>query len=193
MILQRLKQETRSYHEQLERELNICDEHLTLASYKSILVHFLGFYQPVELRLRNFQQEQRLKWELERRSKKLWLLQDLKALSNAGTDLTVLPTCAELPTLDTLYQVLGCMYVLEGATLGGQIITRHIQRVLHLHEHSGCAFFHGYGSDTGSMWRAFGELLVTSIPNVEAENAVISTASKTFILFHQWLLIGAKV
>lgn len=56
MILQRLKQETSGYHEQLERGLRICDEHLTLARYTSILVHFLGFYQPVELLLSPFQQ-----------------------------------------------------------------------------------------------------------------------------------------
>lgn len=192
MILQRLKQETRSYHEQLERKLNICTEHLTLAKYTSILVRFLGFYQPVELLLSTFQQEHILYREIERRGKTLWLLQDLKALGIADTDLTVLPTCADLPSLGTLYQALGCMYVLEGATLGGQIIIKHVQHVLHQDEHYGCAFFHGYGSDTGAMWRAFCELLVTQISNVEAEDAVICAASKTFTLFHQWLFGGAK-
>ena len=193
MILQRLKQETKGYHEQLERSLSICDEHLTLARYQNILAHFLGFYQPVELLFNAFQQGHILNREVERRSKTPWLLQDLNALGFTGVDLAALPTCIDLPRLDTLYQALGCMYVLEGATLGGQIITRHIQRVLRLDEHCGCSFFHGYGSDTGTMWKAFGELLVTHISNGEAENAVVFAACETFTLFHQWLVIGARI
>jgi heme oxygenase (biliverdin-IX-beta and delta-forming) len=193
MILQRLKHETRSYHEQLERSLNICDEHLTLARYTHILEQFLGFYQPVELLFSTFQQRHILNREVERRSKTLWLLQDLNALGIADADLAALPTCTDLPTLDTLYHALGCMYVLEGATLGGQIIARHIQRVLRLDQHRGCTFFHGYGCDTGTMWKAFGELLVTHIANREAENAVIFAVCETFTLFHQWLVIGANV
>ena len=193
MILQRLKQETRSYHEQVERGLNIGDEHLTLARYQDILVHLLGFYQPVERLFSTFQRGHLLKREVERRRKIPWLLQDLNALGIADADLAALPTCTDLPTLDTLYQVLGCMYVLEGATLGGQIITRHIHRVLRLDECCGCAFFHGYGSDTGPLWKAFGELLVTHICNGEAEHAVLFAACETFTLFHQWLVGGARL
>jgi len=111
----------------------------------------------------------------------------------SNTHLAALPPCTDLPVLDTLYQVLGCMYVLEGATLGGQIITRHVQRVLHLGECSGCTFFHGYRSDTATMWKSFGQLLVTHISNGEAENAVIVASCETFTLFHQWLGVGAKV
>ena len=200
MILQRLKQETRSYHEQVERGLDICDEHLTLARYTRILAHFLGFYQPVEQLLSTFQAGYILHREVERRNKTPWLLHDLTALGIADTDVAALPTCDDLPTLDTLSSVLGCMYVLEGATLGGQIISMHIHRVLRLNEHEGCAFFHGYGANTGAMWRAFGELLETHSSNEEThssneetENAVICAARTTFIVLHQWLLVGARI
>ena len=128
-----------------------------------------------------------------RGSKTLWLLQDLHALGIADAYLAALPICTDLPTIDTLAQALGCMYVLEGATLGGQIITRHVQRVLHLEERRGCRFFHGYGSDTGTLWKAFGELLVTHIASEEMEDAVISAACEIFSLFQQWVVVGARV
>ncbi len=49
---------------------------------------------------------------------------------------------------------LGCLYVLEGATLGGQVISRHLAK-LGIGPENGGRFFNGYGARTGEMWKSF--------------------------------------
>jgi heme oxygenase len=51
---------------------------------------------------------------------------------------------------------LGCMYVLEGSTLGSQILSRSFKERFGIADHNGGAFFYGYGELTVSMWRRFG-------------------------------------
>lgn len=48
----------------------------------------------------------------------------------------------------------GCLYVLEGATLGGQVISRHLA-TLGIGPSNGGLFFNGYGARTGEMWTSF--------------------------------------
>ena len=48
-------------------------------------------------------------------------------------------------------------YVLEGSTLGSQLLAAHFERLLAVRPHEGGTFFSGYGAATGSMWRAFRE------------------------------------
>jgi heme oxygenase len=51
-----------------------------------------------------------------------------------------LPQYHDLPDIEDWPRMLGCLYVLEGATLGGQIISRHLQRTLHIDAINGAAF-----------------------------------------------------
>ena len=50
-ILARLRSETCSEHEAVERQLGLVDETLTLAQYRRRLEQFWGFYAPLEARL----------------------------------------------------------------------------------------------------------------------------------------------
>ena len=50
---------------------------------------------------------------------------------------------------------LGALYVIEGATLGGQVITRYIQSALKIDATNGGRFFAAYGDRTGLLWRDF--------------------------------------
>ena len=83
---------------------------------------------------------------------KVWLLeQDLRVL---GVPRPVVELGrAPRPRTDPAFAV-GCLYVLEGATLGGQIISRHLA-TLGIGPANGALFFHGYGSRTGEMWKMF--------------------------------------
>lgn len=54
---------------------------------------------------------------------------------------------------------LGSMYVLEGAALGGQVIARRVAAQFGLGPEHGAAFFNGWGSRTGAMWREFQQVL----------------------------------
>lgn len=55
----------------------------------------------------------------------------------------------------SLAMALGYMYVIEGSTLGGQVILKHVRSVAGSGQAVSTAFFTGYGADTGKYWRSF--------------------------------------
>jgi heme oxygenase len=91
--------------------------------------------------------------------------------------------------LTNLPQALGCMYVLEGATLGGQYITRNVGRHLHLTPDRGLAFFSSYRREVGPMWRAFRACLQAEVNTPHIKRQCVASAVDTFDLFHQWLAL----
>lgn len=58
-------------------------------------------------------------------------------------------------TWATVPFAMGYMYVMEGSTLGGRILLKHIKEKLGFDEHNGARFFSGYGDVTGRYWKTF--------------------------------------
>ena len=56
---------------------------------------------------------------------------------------------------------MGILYVSEGSTLGGQYILKNVQKVLGEEAAHATAFLNVYGPRTGSMWKAFTDILST--------------------------------
>lgn len=75
---------------------------------------------------------------------------------------------------------LGVMYVIEGSSLGGRVILKNISNVLGHNAENGGSYFTGYGSQTGSHWKAFlGSLIeYENLYNAEAE--IIAGANFAF-------------
>ena len=105
---------------------------------------------------------------------------DLKALAR-------LPCCDRLPRLETIPEALGCLYVLEGATLGGKIITEHLKKVLPLDESRGCSFFNSYGDDVGRMWSSFLGILRRHCEKHGDADVVVQSACQTFACLDWWI------
>lgn len=186
-ILERLRSETRLEHERLENDLNLLRTDLTYSSYCQILERFYGFYFPWEQKL-SARLPVSLPLDFEARRKTPKLVSDLRFL---GSDPNALPLCADLPNLRTLPELLGGMYVTEGATLGGQLISRHLERTLNLQDGLGYAFFSSYGPNVGQMWREFRQLLVSVIEPV-FENETVVGAKNTFDSIYKWLCGGGR-
>jgi heme oxygenase (biliverdin-IX-beta and delta-forming) len=91
-----------------------------------------------------------------------------------------------LPEMNDNASLLGAMYVMEGSTLGGQYIARHVERVLGLTDGNGDAYFRGYEQQTGSMWKESCEMLRTAIPDCDAAIA-IDSAKAMFAAFGSWM------
>ncbi len=51
--------------------------------------------------------------------------------------------------------VMGILYVLQGSSLGGRVIFKHVQKQLGVNELRGGRYFAGYGEDTGPKWKSF--------------------------------------
>ncbi len=91
-----------------------------------------------------------------------------------------------LPTVSGEAGLLGLMYVMEGSTLGGQLIARHVEETLGLKAGQGNAYFRGHGQQTGAMWKEFCEVLRTRVPD-QASGTVIRGAKEMFRVFSSWM------
>ena len=91
-----------------------------------------------------------------------------------------------LPEMKDSSSFFGTMYVMEGSTLGGQVIARHVEAVLHLSEGRGYSYFRGHGSQTGSLWKEFCEMLRLRIPDGQTDAVVIS-AKAMFNVYGMWM------
>lgn len=193
VILMQLAQGTRDLHARIECRVPLLDPDLRLDGYCDFLAAMLGFYEPFEDVLGAFPW-QRAGLCFERRRKAGLAARDLRTLGLLDDRaLARIPRCRELPRPADLQQAAGCLYVLEGATLGGHVLTRHVRRTLGLSPASECAFLACYGNAVGAMWRAFAAALACIVPDTSARNAAISArvvaaARDTFATLEGWLV-----
>lgn len=187
MILKRLRQATTKNHAALESQLPLLDPQLNREHYQLFVRRFYGYYAPMEARLLALPWWAELSLDYGERYKTPRLRQDLLALGDTSESLAQLPHCQDLPELGTLSQLLGCLYVIEGSTLGGQIITRQLHSNLGLTLDTGCAFFNGYGEQTAARWKAFCTLLTAFAEQSSGDEEIINTANQTFETLERWL------
>lgn len=179
MLLARLKQETSQLHQQIETDLDLFRSDFTLEDYRSLLTRFYGYYSPWEERAAATAPAL-----IEPRRKRANLAIDLEFLGMPCEKIPNIRPCDDLPPLDTPARVLGSMYVIEGATLGGQILLRYMRSRFGLAE-EGCAFFSGYGDRTSAMWKQFGGILEEAPPQWTPE--IVSSAVATFESMRRWM------
>lgn len=154
-LLQLLRQETSAAHQQMEDKVRIQDRLKNRDGYRDLLEKFLGWYEPMEDKISQVtaRDAETSGLNLDERRKTGWLVDDLKALNLDDAAIRALPRCAALPEVTDPSQAIGCLYVMEGATLGG----RHISAMM-----QGSAvpaearhFFGSYGAETGEKWKQF--------------------------------------
>ncbi len=192
MILKRLKTATNSRHAALERQLPLLDPSFSRPAYRQFTRRFYGYYAPLESQLIALPWWDSIGFDYLRRQKTPHLVQDLTAMGDTTETLAQLPRCKNLPATDNLARLLGCLYVIEGATLGGQIITKHLQTRLGVTPSCGGAFFNGYGTTTGPNWLAFGKMLMMHAQGTGNGDDIIESANQTFATLDQWLFPTAQ-
>lgn len=183
-ILDRLKQSTRVHHDRVEARVRVLEPGFTPGEYRELLACMWGFYGPVEARLSATGIWQELTLNAAARGKVSLLEQELAARGIGRDALARLPVCTDLPALHGVPRALGCMYVLEGATLGGAVIARHLERTWGIRS----AFFGSYGSATGAMWKAFGRALAAYEAKTGSGDQIVDGACETFNKLDAWLL-----
>ena len=187
-ILVRLRNETRPEHDAIEAALDLMTPGLSRTVYGQQLARFYGFYQPLENSLARLVNWSEFGLDFHLRRKTALLADDLNYLGiDAGA---TLPVCLTLPPLTSVAAGFGCAYVLEGATLGGQLISWHVTHTLGLNGLQGARFFNCYGDRTGMMWKAFRAALVGFAVSPAAKNEVVASAIATFDSLRCWCLAG---
>jgi len=190
MILAKLKEQTAEQHQRLEIKLDILARLSSPQGYKSLLEQFYGFYRPLEIHLGTVMCLPGSLSNFTARRKTPLLEKDLLFLDLSEQDLAELPQCQKLPTVESEAQAFGCLYVLEGATLGGQIISKYVADKLGYERERGAAFFKSYGAEVRAMWCGFVQALREYAMAHDADDAVVAAAVDTFDKFDQWLSVG---
>lgn len=185
-LLEALRTGTGLLHVALEKRLPFFSEKLDAGWYRRLLQAYYGFYQPMETALYasglipdGYDSALRVKTPT--------LLGDLRALGLNDYAINALPRCTQHPTFDTPAACLGALYVLEGATLGGQVLRREMARRLGIHADNGAAFLDVYGAETGRRWKDFLDYLGRLPLDADAKQRAVDAARSTFSGFEQWL------
>jgi len=172
---------TRPAHDRLEGASGLLDETLDRDAYQAVLERFYGFWRGWQPHVATMLQDRALS---EPRRRLHMLAADLLVMGASARALGQLPVCP-VPALRDAAGALGSLYVMEGSTLGGSVIRRHVERRLGFDGRSGCAYFAGYGADTGMMWRSFLARLDLA-PAGDAER-IAHGATATFERLAGWL------
>lgn len=183
-ILERLREQTREAHERLEGEVDLLRDDLTRADYANWLACLYAFLRPWE-RLVEAASPRAAALLADRRRSAL-IERDLAVFGLDREALRRLPMCGRLPQIDSFPRALGSMYVLEGSTLGGQVIARHVEPALGLAADRGSGYFRSGGRPVGPMWRAFQATLVEA-SSPETDATIIAAARETFEALYDWV------
>lgn len=171
-----LRSETGEAHRRLEARLDLLRPPLERDRFVRVIGRLLGFHEV---------------WEPAagvgaERSRLPHLRRDLRALGLDEGAIAALPRCAAAAALaGTEEAVVGSSYVVEGSSLGGQVIARALAEVPWLPP-GGLAAFDPYGARTGAMWRAFGAWCEARGESLE-RGAVAAAACATFAMLEDWL------
>ena len=183
-LRQHLKQATGPLHQRVEAQLRLLDADLSLDRYRRVLQVFFGFFAPVEAGLASLASAgPSLGLSLRDRSE--LLQRDLVALGLGRRDVASLPRCTELPRLSCVEDAAGCLYVVEGACLGGQMVARAVNRQLGISSATGSSFFEGDGKATSVRWATVLAWL-EGLGGARTGDIIVA-ASETFETLSRWI------
>jgi heme oxygenase len=176
----------RLHGEGLDARLALLTPDLSIHRYRCVLQIFYGFYAPVEaglLRLADVAPA----LGLPLRARAELLGDDLLTLGMSRRDIAALPLCTDLPRLVCLEELAGCLYVLEGACLGGQAIAPLLQRRLAVTGGSGASFFVGDGAATAARWARVVAWLDELVGARARSEDIVASACATFLTLTRWV------
>jgi heme oxygenase len=182
-LRQQLRAGTARAHQELEGALDLLSRVSDRQAFARVLERFLGFHMVWE---RTISRHPALRTFHEPRSRLPHLRRDLAALGRTNLEQASLPVCGEAAQLAASpAAAVGSIYVLEGSTLGGQVIARALGGA-DWAPPGGLAYFNPYQARTGEMWRAFGSWAEARVAAGERD-AAVAGANRTFAVLQEWL------
>lgn len=180
----RLKEETKTAHQETEKVLVQWMKRIsTKDDYAGILKMFYGYFDPLEHLIYSQISESDLP-DFKERRKATRLVEDLAAL-----DILTKPnTSKSLPTIQNNSHAFGALYVIEGSTLGGEVIVKMLKANLALQlPDAALSFFYGYRENNKQMWQKFQHALQEHVSEHNMQQVILA-ANETFWLLKKWML-----
>lgn len=186
IFLKELRTQTHESHQSLEDNkisIQLLSEAVSVKDYQNYLGKMYGLKLGIERNV--YPLLKNIFSDLEKRKKAHLIKQDLLATGMDEKEIDAIPVKNFTPT--SANEALGIMYVLEGSSLGGRFLYKHVNKMLGLSAEKGAAFFNGYGDETGSMWKIFVSIFTEHAINDGNQQEVISAAKDTFDAVGKWL------
>ena len=179
-VLSRLRAETRTAHEALEADLDIFRHLGSEAGRRRLARRFHGLHAGAEAALEPWLAAvPGLDYQARRRGPSLD-----RDLAHLGEEP---PGPCPVPPPASRAEALGFLYVLEGSTLGGQVIRKRLLKLGRSLD--GLSFLDPYGPATGERWKAFLAVLDRECPpsRPEAGRAAARGGVRGFAAARDWL------
>jgi heme oxygenase len=181
-----LRTATRPSHQRLEKRLDVKARFSNIGAYREHLEKMWGFCAALERQVTPELLADALP-DYPSRRKLPFLTRDLVALGKDSGSIAALAHCAGLPACANVASALGCVYVLEGATLGGRTLLPLVESRLGITARTGASFLASYGENVTSMWRAFGAALDAWCIGPEQTASAARAAVDTFDALEIWV------
>jgi heme oxygenase len=181
-----LRARTQAAHEHLKNHPlldGLTQADYSLRSYWLVLSAYYHFYRAMEALIESASVRLKSRFDYAPRHKQGWLRKDLvDSFHIDPEDAFWRPKRKFSPIrIEDQADLVGALYAIEGATLGGQRISSHIQtgRLDVTAEHGG-RFFHGYGEQTASRWNEFLTFAGQACPDAERRDKAAHAALAVF-------------
>lgn len=182
-FIERVRQETRPLHDDLEEVLGLERIVASREEYVRILRRFYGVWKPLEDLLQKGPLRNDTAIQLSERMRADRIVGDLQDLGEDTETLALAPVpFSQLNRAESA----GILYVLEGSTLGGALISKRLREDLGIDPVEGGSFFAGHGEQNGAMWKDFRDWASREITDKKEIDDAVAAAVAAFGCFVDW-------
>jgi heme oxygenase len=183
--IQRLDDETRQLHADLEAENMVLLHGTELVDYQRYLTRAFGFVSPVE---RSLLDTPGLTAFVDpRRLKKTELIEhDLQKTGLKPLEVQSIPQCMWIPWFDNPHTALGWAYVIERNTLSFAHLFRHLANILPGEAAFAASYLKVYTGVTGEMWKSFSDGVDAAGSSQRHLETIIAGAGAAFRNLRRW-------
>jgi len=185
-VLHRLRRDTAAEHRAVEEALGLTDAGLTCARLVEVLTCLHGFWCAAEDGLDLWAAAEpaaaaEVEWSSRRRAG--LYADDLAVLGRPPQDPSPRPRLPSVPDTDA---ALGRLYVLEGSTLGGVLIARHLAGLPQVASAGRLRSFTPYGAEAGARWQHYRQVTLARVAAGGDADRVVDAARVTFAGLAAW-------
>ena len=177
-----LREATRAIHDDFESSLQIGRPDAGRAEYVAFISAMYGWLKPFEQRLWHAGWPAHLEPAV-RSQKRAWLERDLRAAGLDDDAIAQLPLAPCNAQFDNAAQRFGLAYVLEGAQLGSQLLSRTLLPQLAPWPAHWLA---GYGGNSSAYWLAFRKEAELQLADDAARAEAAAAAATAFAALADW-------
>lgn len=182
-LLDRISDETRTLHQELESDGETLLADISVAGYRRFLCRWYGFVAPVEQALVEIGHVH----DRRRLHKHMLLAHDLQALGLDPLAVRALPRCAPVSFHD-VREAVGWAFVLERSTLDHPTLYRRLAGAIPGEIAFASSYLKCHAGSVGETWRSFGQTIEAASTSSEDDDHILEAARAGYRHFRRWRL-----